>query len=347
MEKLDLKAVIQQYPDCTVNRARLKATLLDCYPQAEHRREINVILAVYESGVLSKFQGKNSLSQLESSALCTQLENDYGIAGEYAVEGLVAWGNARGVQVSAAVPPKHHAAPTPVPNPAPPKPIAPVQGSVSEYVIEERKEGWFITKFQGFEQEDMTIPNIIDGKVIVGIGEGVFQRCKEIKTMTISNGIRFLNSRVFECCDLKRVILPDTLEKIGASAFKDCRHLDSIIIPDSVVEIGESAFFASGLKIIVLPKYLKRISKDMFFCCRNLSNVKLPEHCETIERNAFRDCRALHEIQIPPDVISIADFGLVGVAETLDSKYLKTIYCAPGSAAMEYARRHGIQCKPL
>ena len=88
MKKLELKAGIQQYPDYTVNRARLNATLLDCYPQAEHRREINVILAVYESGVLPEFQGKNSLTPFETASLCAQPENEYGISGEYAAEGF-------------------------------------------------------------------------------------------------------------------------------------------------------------------------------------------------------------------------------------------------------------------
>lgn len=99
MEKLDLKAVIQQYPGCTVNRARLKATLLDCYPQAEHRREINVILAVYESGVLSKFQGRDSLTPFEISALCSRIENDYGFSKEYAAEAVDAWANSRGINI--------------------------------------------------------------------------------------------------------------------------------------------------------------------------------------------------------------------------------------------------------
>ena len=188
MKKLELKAGIQQYPDYTVNRARLNATLLDCYPQAEHRREINVILAVYESGVLPEFQGKNSLTPFEPASLCAQPENEYGISGEYAAEGMITWGSAQGVKVPAVIP----AQATPRTVPTTPKPITPVPGSVSEYVIEEQKEGCFITRFQGFERETMTIPNVIDGKRIVGIGSEVFKGCKGIRKVTESDGIRFL-----------------------------------------------------------------------------------------------------------------------------------------------------------
>lgn len=360
MGNVNLREIIRQYPNCTENRAKLRATLRDCYPQAEHRREINVILAVYESGILSKLRGKDSLTPFESSALCTQIENDYGVSAEYAVEGLIAWGDAWGVKISVAIPEK--AAPPPPTAPVPPKPIIPVQGSVSEYVIEEKEEGWFITKFQGFEQEVMTVPNIINGKHIVGIGQGVFQGCKGIREVTVSDGIRFLEDGVFKECSLEKATLPaslveigkkcfynselkslvvsDGVVRIGGDAFCLCFRLVSVKLPDTVTEIEGGAFHYSRLTDIILPKYLKVIHMGMFAGCNDLSNVTLPECCEEIESKAFYRCNALREIRIPASVSSIAD-------DAFSSSGLKTIYCAPGSVAMEFARKKGIQCKPL
>jgi len=78
----------------------------------------------------------------------------------------------------------------------------------------------------------------------------------------------------------------------------------------------------------------------MFDGCHDLSNIIIPECCEKIEAFAFSLCSALQEVRIPPSVTTIDNGAFIYCI-------LNVIYCAPGSAAMEYARKHGIQCKPL
>lgn len=418
MEKLDLKSLIKQYPGCMESRAKLRSTLTDCYPQPEHKREINLALIVYESGLLTKIREKDSLAPHETAAMCAKIENEYGIPPELSVRAIVAWGEVWGTSVSAAITQAPNPAPVvtePAPQPAP-KPITPVQGSVSEYVIEERKEGWFITKFQGFEQEDMIIPNIIDGKLIVGLEGGVFKGCKGIKKVTISEGIRFLRERnktaryasdkkgVFQACSVEQVQLPNTLEEIGGScfnssdlksivipngvthigkgafesckflnhisignsvigieadAFRDCKNLTEISIPSSVTDIGACAFYnCSGLQKVVLPKYLKEIRAYTFSKCGKLSNISTPEELRSIGQGAFSMCGELQKICIPASVTSIV-YGIrheklnnrggerIIIDDSFGYSGLNTIYCTPGSAAMEYARKKGIKCLPL
>ena len=46
-----------------------------------------------------------------------------------------------------------------------------VNGDASEYEIIDNGKGYVISKFRGFEKKNTIIPNIIDGKRIIGIGK--------------------------------------------------------------------------------------------------------------------------------------------------------------------------------
>ncbi len=54
--------------------------------------------------------------------------------------------------------------------------------------------------------------------------------------------VRVIANSVFECCDAKTVILPDTLEVIGKRAFADSCYLSEVCIPKSVKKIEKGAF---------------------------------------------------------------------------------------------------------
>lgn len=212
MDKLDLKSLFLQNPDCVYSRKKLRATLQDLYPN--NKQDVNIVLLIYDSRLLEKFRGKDTLDPLETAAMCSKIENEYGIPPELTVKAIASWGEVFGTSVSEEImqTPKTapYMAPQPVTKPTSTpiaksastpaaksvvsselSPIRPVQGSTSEYVIEEKAGGWFITKYQGFDQETITVPNIIDGKQIVGLQRCVFQGCREIIDANVSEGIRF------------------------------------------------------------------------------------------------------------------------------------------------------------
>ena len=145
MDHLDLKSLFLQNPDCVYSRKKLRATLLDLYP--EHRQDVSIILLVYDSGLLTKIREKGSLAPLETAAMCSKIENEYGIPPELTVKAIAAWCEVLGTSASAAITPAPKTAPATAPSPVTeptskptPMPIRAVQGSVDEYVIEERQE---------------------------------------------------------------------------------------------------------------------------------------------------------------------------------------------------------------
>ncbi len=136
-----------------------------------------------------------------------------------------------------------------------------------EFGIDEYDDHIMMARLISVETEVVEIPAIIDGKPVTGIGDGCF----------------------FNCTNLKRVTIPESMIMIGVQAFALCKGLTEMIIPDSVTEIGHHAFRdCRGLKKVILPKKLKRIEQGLFsFCYLNDPEIVLPDELEIIEGGAF------------------------------------------------------------
>ena len=85
---------------------------------------------------------------------------------------------------------------------------------------------------------DYSIPNSV-----TSIGDGAFEGCDSLTSVTIGNSVTSIGSYAFwDCYSLTSVTIPNSVTSIGGWAFEDCRSLTSVTIPNSVTNIGECAF---------------------------------------------------------------------------------------------------------
>lgn len=317
------------------------------------------------------------LSSADIHTYTTQVENDYGISGEYTQNAILIWAAAFG---SAAAPVSLDTVHAPSQSSATSKEnkqIVYVEGDVDDYTIVQKTDGYYISHFNGFEEPEMTIPSLIDGKRIIGVAEYAFKGCASVEKINLSDGIEIIEDGAFaKCSALRQVCFPQTLRIIGSGqalglgdgAFA-CTGLTELIIPDSVVFIGSYSFmFCKMLSRVQLPRYLKEISVKLFSGCKALSEVAFPQNLKVIRSDAFEDCcmlKAVHipigtetidagafrrcwldVIYVPPSVKHIGEYdgSTYIVKETLGWGANLTIYCTAGSAAMEFARKCNIKC---
>lgn len=158
----------------------------------------------------------------------------------------------------------------------------------------------------------VTIPSMLGGHTVVGIGVGAFYGCKKLTSVTI----------------------PESVKTIQSVAFYGCTALTSVTIPDSVINIEESAFYNTGYynnrlnwengNVLYIGKYLIKakdtisgayktkddttvIAKEAFCDCVGLTSVELSNNVTGICESAFYGCEGLKSVTLGDAVEKIAD----------------------------------------
>ena len=190
---------------------------------------------------------------------------------------------------------------------------------------------------------EIVIPSEWDGKKIVSIESGAFERCLKLESVIISDSIQSIGSRAFVyCSNLKSVIIGEGVTNIGNYAFKDCKALTSIqfnakncadikYYETRVFELagrnGDGITVTIGKNVERIPANLFRpymkedwaniktvtfeensqcrsIGSYAFYRCQNLSTVTLGDSITVIEEWAFSDC-GITQLKITDSVVSI------------------------------------------
>lgn len=206
----------------------------------------------------------------------------------------------------------------------------------------------------------LTIPETIDDKPLIRIGEMTFNCNTNLNSVIISNNVTDVGQYAFyDCSNLEEVMLPDSVVNIGQFAFGECHSLKSMMIPNSVTGIGASAFTGcTSLSRVVVSENITGIQENTFSGCTGLSDVILPNQLSRIEDGAFTLCSSLTNMILPDGVVYIGDYAFSSCNNLSSLEISKNvtfigenafsgcpnlvIYTTSGSYAETYASEHGI-----
>ncbi len=127
---------------------------------------------------------------------------------------------------------------------------------------------------------ELTVPNRIGDKMITAISPSALSPARHgIKHETIEHRKQ-----------IRTVTIEEGITRIGNHAFADCENLTALMLPESLVEIGYEAFRScTALTELILPQSIERIGREAFAGCVNLKTVRIPAHIKLAE-DTFRGC---------------------------------------------------------
>lgn len=217
-----------------------------------------------------------------------------------------------------------------------------------------------INQYNGFDDKQIVIPSSINGKPVIGIWNGVFEKCTSLEEVIFEEGCKYIGKRVFAgCTNLKKVRLPKSLIEIGDEAFSGCA-IEEMAVPPNVTVIGTYAFFSRHLRKIILPDGLKYISDGML-SNTSIEEIDIPQSVVHIGYNAFKDTR-LKEMELPHHLYSIGKYAFdipdlekitihsnveIISRDIFGNATKPIICCSAGSKAHLYARKYGMSCSEI
>jgi len=140
------------------------------------------------------------------------------------------------------------------------------------------------------------------------IGYRAFYEC-ELEEIDFPASLRTIGDEAFRSCHLKEIKLPEAISTLGSSVFSYNHFLIKAYIPDVVKNIPNTFFGeCKFLQEVRLPKNLQTISAGAFKYCHLLQNIEFPETLTSIGRDAFEKCWSLGDaISLPSNVNSIEE----------------------------------------
>lgn len=156
----------------------------------------------------------------------------------------------------------------------------------------------------------------------------------QIKALPEMPGLKRIGDEAFyQCKNLKKVTIPETVEYIGAGIFSGCsniwsltynainaecasyiftnndNHLEKVVIGDKVRRLPGGLFGGKEFTEVTLPACLERIDDYAFNGCKNLTTINLSDSLRYIGKGAFALCSSLKNIHWPLRLTAIGEWA--------------------------------------
>lgn len=162
-----------------------------------------------------------------------------------------------------------------------------------------------ITRIDEFAFYNTSIKELILPNSLTYIGNDAFEFSK-IEHVKANNLLSYIGDRAFAYTSLENIDLSNTsISKINDEAFAYTENLRKLSLPNNLEKIGQRSFKNSAIVDLIIPNYTISVGIDAFNSCKSLERIKLGTGLKEIKKGAFAYTSNLLAVQI--DVTSLLD----------------------------------------
>ncbi len=195
----------------------------------------------------------------------------------------------------------------------------------------------------------VVIPSQINGYPVVSIGSSVFENCKNITEVIISDGIKKIGYRAFYYCSaLETVVISDSVTTIDGSAFSNCNNIKNLTLGKGVTYISSGTFYCYNLENLyytgsladwfdidndsnpiryadnfyingvllegelVIPDSVSEIPDSVFGGYGKITSLIIPDSVTEIGKSSFESCGGLESVTIGSGITAISERAFYG-----------------------------------
>ena len=139
---------------------------------------------------------------------------------------------------------------------------------------------------------NLSIPEKINGKTVVGFTDNAFESIHEshAQNITIPATVRSIGVESFKNIKNVHINFLGAINTLNVSSFESCTHLETIKLAEGITAIPYRCFFgATELAILDIPEGVTVIEENAFSSCTALQTIILPSTLNTVEDSAFLD----------------------------------------------------------
>lgn len=154
------------------------------------------------------------------------------------------------------------------------------------------------------------------------IGGYAFTRCTAFSTLVLPNGVKLVGECAFsECAGISEVRLNEGLEEIGDGAFAGCASITEFNLPSTVGKIGygmlmfsesygfgETGEMKNCVSRVTLSDKITEIPDYAFSYC-GITVLTVGEKVEKIAYSAFYGCNSLESVVLPAGIKKIESYA--------------------------------------
>ncbi len=194
-----------------------------------------------------------------------------------------------------------------------------------EYSLNEDKKSYTVVGIgSATDETELVIPSTYQNLPVEQIAKDCFADNKNLKSVTLSKNIIYIDSRGFSnCLNIENVYYEGTIEdwckiSLGDDSSNPMSYANHFYLRNSNNEWEE-------VTSINIPNTITKIGTYQFYGFNNVTSITIPESVTSIEHGAFDGCSSLTSIVIPDSVTSIGYFAFENCSSLENVYYEGTI----------------------